>query len=58
MNQHMWQGSEVNEDLLLCKPLPTLTTGNEMFRILDNFLTKMKSHGRNLKTCARPELKA
>ncbi|GBL98184.1 Zinc finger BED domain-containing protein 5 [Araneus ventricosus] len=29
-----------HEDLLLCKPLPTTTTGNEIFKLLDGFFAK------------------
>jgi hypothetical protein len=28
--------SEVNKDLLLCKPLPTVTTGDELLNITGN----------------------
>jgi hypothetical protein len=38
---------EVNEDLLICKPLPTLTTSSEIFVIL-----KMKFLDRNVKIYA------
>jgi hypothetical protein len=34
---HCLHNNEFNEDFILCKPLSTLTIGNEIFKILCNF---------------------